>query len=325
MRKLFFILPLLVCRLSLWAQFAPPAGQPGTTAIYKDSSAIAGWANGCTIQRGLQDISNAAGGYASAGDSSLAIGPAGINGTVSLGDSGVAILTFNPPITDGAGSDIAVFENGFSDSFLELGFVEVSSDGVNFFRFPATCNVQDTTQTSGFGLTDATLVNNFAGKYRANYGTPFDLQEMSGQAGLDISQITHVKIVDVVGNIGAYASNDAYGHKVNDPWPTPFASSGFDLDAVAALHLAPVGIKESGRALIYNFYPNPTHDQLYISIPGVAENTNIRILSATGITAMETIATATSVKLDISGLAAGVYFIEVSNSTKKSIQKLVIQ
>jgi hypothetical protein len=323
--KKIFVLLFLLDGLGLSAQFAPPAGQPGTTAISKDSSAIIGWASGCTIQRGLQDISNASGGFASVGDSSSAIGPAGTNGIVSLGDSGVAILTFNPPVSDGPGYDLAVFENSFSDDFLEFGFVEVSSDGIHFFRFPATCNIPDTTQTGGFGLSDATLVNNLAGKYRVNFGTPFDLQELSGQVGLDISQITHVKIIDVVGSIGAYASTDAFGHKVNDPYPTPFASSGFDLDAVAALHLAPVGIKESGQALLCTTYPNPAHDQLSVSIPGNAENTNIRILSATGVTCLETKVNSNVAGIDISGLSAGIYFIELSSQTKKHIQKLIIQ
>ena len=54
-----------------------------------------------------------------------------------LGDDGSLVLTFPAPIADGAGPDFAVFENAFSTEFLELAFVEVSSDGTNFTRFPA--------------------------------------------------------------------------------------------------------------------------------------------------------------------------------------------
>jgi hypothetical protein len=81
------------------------------------------------------DIANPGLGYASLGDSSLAIGPANLD-IVSLGDSGVATLTFSSPIANGLGPDFVVFENGFLDpandsfAFLELAFVEVSSDGV---------------------------------------------------------------------------------------------------------------------------------------------------------------------------------------------------
>ena len=36
-----------------------------------------------------------------------------------VGDGGSAILTFDTPIANGPGFDFAVFENGFSDTFLE--------------------------------------------------------------------------------------------------------------------------------------------------------------------------------------------------------------
>ena len=80
---------LLLIQLLAVAQFAPPAGQAGSTAIYKDSSAFLAWATGCTVIRGLQDISNASLGYADAGDSTMSTGMSG-NGIVSLGDGGVA-------------------------------------------------------------------------------------------------------------------------------------------------------------------------------------------------------------------------------------------
>ena len=61
---------------------------------------------------------------------------------VSLGDGGTVVLTFPQPIGDVPGPDFAVFENGFkafdNSFFLELAHVEVSSDGVNFYRFPSS-------------------------------------------------------------------------------------------------------------------------------------------------------------------------------------------
>ena len=237
MRKTLVSLVLLIAVHIVSAQFAPPVGQPGTTAISKDSSVFLNWASACSVNRGYQDISDTTLGFASVGDSSLATGPAGINGVVSLGDGGAAIIHCPFTIKNGPGFDFAVFENSFSDDYLELAFVEVSSDGINFFRFPATSNTQDTVQVGPFDLLNATKLNNLAGKYRANYGTPFDLQELSGVNGLDITNVTHVKIIDVVGSISEfYSSTELNGKKVNDPWPTPFPSSGFDLDAVGVIH-----------------------------------------------------------------------------------------
>lgn len=66
------------------------------------------------------------------------------------------------------------------------------------------------------------------------------MAELSGNQGLDISRITHLRIVDVVGAVsGGTASLDSLGNVINDPWPTNFQTSGFDLDAVGVLHAAP--------------------------------------------------------------------------------------
>lgn len=273
-----FWIILLYCTGSL-AQFPPPAGHSGTTAIHKDSSMFVAWSTGCKITRGLQDISNASPGYASSGDSSMATGIADGLGVVSLGDGGVAELTFANPITNGPGWDFAVFENSLNDTFLELAFVEVSSDGVNFFRFPATSNTQDTIQVGSFGEVDASKIDNLAGKYTALYGTPFDLQELAGYNGLDINNVTHVKIIDVVGCIqDEYARYDRYGNKINDPWNTPFESGGFDLDAVGVIHQVSSGIRNPDAGIFsVNVFPNPVNNNSILHY-SLEKPSNIRII-----------------------------------------------
>lgn len=313
----FFLLTNLVC-----AQFAPPAGQPGTTAIHKDSAVFIAWASACELHLGPQDLSNDTSAMASVGTSSSAIGIAGTNGIVSLGDGGTAILTFNSPIADGPGFDFAVFENSFSDDFLEFGFVEVSSDGTNFFRFPAISNIQDTLQTGPFDLSNASSVNNLAGKYRANYGTPFDLQELAGISGLDIMNITHVKIIDVVGSIDpAYATYDSNGNKINDPFPTPFPSSGFDLDAVGVIHAATVGLKQNSISEA-KLFPNPCTNVLNIQS---IEQLNIIITTIDGKIVEEKTSNTGISKLDLSNLAEGVYYIKLSSSSGTTVKKLIRQ
>ena len=158
--------------------------------------------------------------------------------TVSLGDGGSIVLVFSGPIADGAGPDFAVFENALNDWFLELAFVEVSSDGVNFFRFPAVSLTPPGPQVGTFGALDPRDLDNVAGKFRAGFGTPFDLADLAVTAPqLDRRAVTHVRIIDVVGSIdAAIGSRDSLGQLVNDPFPTPFESGGFDLDAVAVLN-----------------------------------------------------------------------------------------
>jgi hypothetical protein len=300
-------------------QFAPPAGQAGSTAISKDSSIIKAWAVSSTIVRGWQDISDTTVGRASAGDSSSPVGIA--NGSiVSLGDGGTATLVFNKPITNGAGPDFAVFENGFSDSFLEVAFVEVSSDGQRFVRFPAVSDTQDTAAIGSFGELDATKLNNLAGKYRANYGTPFDLEELNDSAGLDVSRITHVRVIDCVGSLNPlYATYDKNGSKVNDPWPTPFASSGFDLDAVGVIHeLITSGIEENSTVAL-GLYPNPASDFLNIQllngvfISGEIYDVNGHLLMAVAET-----------KIDITALPDGFYFFHIKVNNNNVISKFIV-
>ena len=226
-------------------QFAPAAGNAGTTAIHMDSSIFVNWAVSCSIAVGQEDISNPQSVLASAGDNTMAIGAPG-NGIVSLGDGGYAILTFERSIKNGPGWDFAVFENSFSNTFLELGFVEVSSDGLNYFQFESTSFTQDTLQIDAFGSINPEMVNNLAGKYRATFGTPFDLEELAFEQGLDVNNITHIKIIDVIGSIDpAIGTYDQFGNIINDPFPTPFPSSGFDLDAIGVIHEQPLNLVDN--------------------------------------------------------------------------------
>lgn len=243
------LLLLVACGISASAvagPFAPAAGQPGTTAIAFNSPLFKGWATGVAqLNLGPVDISDPTGDLATWGTTADVLGISNAGGTgdnlpvLSLGDGGSITLIFGTPIKDGAGADFAVFENGLSDTFLELAFVEVSSDGASFFRFGSFSNTQSATQVGPFGLTDTTNVHNLAGKYRSGFGTPFDLAELNGMPGLNLNAVTHVRIVDVVGSIDPlYATRDSLNRVINDPWPTLFETGGFDLDAVGVIHQA---------------------------------------------------------------------------------------
>lgn len=220
--------------------FCGAVGTEGCNAIAADSSAFVAWATGVSVTRGPRNITNPDGPRAATGTESNAIGMATMNNVydvVSLGDGGSALVTFARPIRNGEGPDFAVFENGFSDGSLELAFVEVSTDGERFVRFPATCLTQTETQLGNAGQTDPTNINNLAGKFRIGYGTPFDLEELRDSTGINIDSIVYVRVVDVVGSINPqYGTYDAYGHIINDPWPTPFEAGGFDLTGVGVIH-----------------------------------------------------------------------------------------
>jgi hypothetical protein len=209
---------------------------------------------------------------------------------VSLGDldeqeiadgcsSGQITLIFGDPcnpndtyhIRDVNGYDFVVFENGFAldytdpffgivtgKVFAELAYVEVSSNGIDFARFPSV------SLTPGlldyYDTMDITNVYNLAGKHPNGYGwcigTPFDLCDIINEPNVvsgkvDINNISHVRIVDIPGsgdffdqakdagfidpyswpNWNCYSNN----HSIYDPWVTE-GSGGFDLEAIGILN-----------------------------------------------------------------------------------------
>lgn len=304
-----------------FAQFAPAAGTPGTTAMFKDSSAFTAWAVKCRITRGLQDISVSSGPYANVGDSTSACGPAGANGVVSLGDGGIAVLQFLKPLQDVPGPDLAVFENSFDDTFLELAFVEVSSNGSDWFRFPAVSQTDTATQTGSFGLTDPTKIHNLAGKYRANYGTPFDLSDIPNNPLLDKQAITHVRVIDVVGSIQpSYCTRDKNQRKINDPWPTAFGSGGFDLDAVGLIRQPHTATSEEERVVLdASVFPNPASNQVSVRV----NNEEPLILSLLNTLGETVIAPTSDRTLLLNDLPDGIYTLCMKAGEKQAVQKIL--
>lgn len=313
--------------VTMWAQFAPASCFPGTTAMHADSSAFVAWATGCTVERGLMRINKPNLGYASFGEEALVAGvPGGTYDVVSLGDGGSATVTFASPICNGEGPDFAIFENGLhpdTDStmtlyFLELAFVEVSSDGEHFFRFPAITHVQTETQVGGFDAMNPAQIHNFAGKYEAFYGTPFDLDEVEDNVLLNKNSVTHIRVIDVVGNINPeYATYDSEGHPVNDPWPTGFNTGGFDLDAIGVIHDLAHGVS-SNESETVSVYPNPVRDRLFVKGENIQ---SVEVFNLVG----QKILTTEETSIDLSDLNEGVYFLRVVSPSGTVTKRIVKQ
>tara|TARA_B110000977_G_scaffold193472_1_gene268497 strand:+ start:59 stop:1015 length:957 start_codon:yes stop_codon:yes gene_type:complete len=277
MKKIFRI--LVVISSTTFAQFAPIIGSEGCIAIPMDFPLFVAWADNGFVDRGWMNSADTTLGKVDFGvieDCYGAPNPA----VLSLGDGGSATFEFNKTLYNGEGFDFAVFENGFDDYFLELAFIEVSSNGVDFFRFEAQSLTSTENQLGAFGLLETKLIHNLAGKYSAQWGTPFDLDELIVHQNLNTNAISHIRIVDVVGSvIPEYASVDAFDRIINDPWPTVFSSGGFDLDAIGIIHQNTLDIIEYPKVAIF---PNP------VSISGVLRFqsnhliTNCKLINALG-------------------------------------------
>lgn len=301
--------------------YAPAPGQLGSTAIAMDSSAIIYWASAAIVTRGPMDLTNVGLGDASYGTELDAVGPADGPTFVSLGDGGSVTLTFPFPIMDAAGPDFAVFENGFIDHYMELAFVEVSSDGINFFRFDGVSEIPTDDQVTNFTTTNCGYVHNLAGKYRVGFGTPFDLSELTGIPLLDIFSITHVRLIDVVGSIDPlYSTVDSQGNVINDPFTTPWESSGFDLDGVAVINSAEASLS-SIKDFKVTIAPNPCESVLWIS--GIEKGTFV-IIDAWGRTVQQGDVLGET-QLDVTFLSAGMYTIELRQQSHVRRERILKQ
>ncbi len=230
--KFFFALLILVftAGTAFAGPYAPAAGAAGSTAIHMNDTSFESWATGWEDYLIGTDVDLTW----QTPDKALGKAVGTSYDIVSLGRGGEITMTFSNAIFDGVGDDFAVFENSFSNTFLELGYVEVSSDGTNFFRFDNDSLTSG--PVGGFGSVDPTDITGLASKYIQGYGTPFDLADLAGTTGLDINDIGYVKIVDIIGD-GTYL--DTSGDVIYDPYPTS-GSAGVDLDAIGVMHAVPV-------------------------------------------------------------------------------------
>lgn len=229
------------------AQYTGRPGISGSTSTARAAAdaSFVGWATGYTdyvpgadVTTNFQTPANAVGPYSTS--------------LVVLGNNGRITLTFDTPIVDGDGDDFAVFENGFNQSatsellFTELAYVEVSSNGVDFARFDSASRQPG--PVGGFGSQDPGLLGGLAGKDPGGWGTVFDLAALANQpavrsGAVDLSDIRHVRLRDVVGAADYPTAgdlyNDSFGRQIFDAHPTT-GSGGFDLRAVGVLNQATV-------------------------------------------------------------------------------------
>ncbi|MCA9321543.1 MAG: hypothetical protein KDB53_12440 [Planctomycetes bacterium] len=182
--------------------------------------------------------------------------PAGSQSVLTLGTQGSLTLGFPVVITDGPGADFSVFENAFFNApalnmaFAEVAFVEVSTNGLDFVRFPS-CYVGPPGPTGPFALFSPGRHRGLAGclpvlaHVPSGFGDPFDpvvsggdafdLADLDGmplvQSGIvDLSAIHFVRLVDVEAGVDV----DANGQLIEDSGGPGSA----DIDAVSVIHAA---------------------------------------------------------------------------------------
>lgn len=142
----------------------------------------------------------------------------GLGGSITLGLRRAVII-------DLPGPDFTVFENAFifgRRTFAEPGRVEVSRDGIAWYAFP----FDSLTLRGCAGVTPTTGLNAF--DPAVSGGDAFDL------ATIGVDSIRWIRITDVTRII-----LDDRTHPFYDP-----TLSGFDLDAIIAVHTMPMAFEQ---------------------------------------------------------------------------------
>jgi len=237
---------LFFCGTAMAGIYSAPSNDPTNAydaPISKSDSSIIEWADTVIDYSPAPGVSasyqNPGTGYGCLGDLTAAQIAEGVfPGSITLG--------FATGIGNGAGKDFAVFENGFTYGspnglFMELAYVEVSTNGSDFARFDSiSTNTAPVAGSGGFSGWDTSNVYNLAGKNASGWGTVFDLDELSSNALvlsglLDLDNIQYVRLVDIPGT-GNYL--DSLGNPILDAHPTT-GSGGFDFrlsEGVAVLN-----------------------------------------------------------------------------------------
>jgi hypothetical protein len=125
------------------------------------------------------------------------------------------------------------------------------------------------------------------------------------EEGLDVNHITHVRIIDVVGSINPkYTSYDSQGNIINDPFPTPFPSSGLDFAGIGVIHQKiTTSIKQKQN--LVEVYPNPANNYIETNISST-EPYSINFYNIFGQNVLN-VNVQNQEKIDISSLAPGNY------------------
>ena len=216
--------------LLVTASFPGGAEDPARGALTAEDPRVIGWAEevtALTLGEGLAE-------GAARPEEALGVAEGHPVRALSLGEGGRVTLRLSTPAADTPGADLGVFENSFNHTFLELGFVEVSSDGHTFARLPSAYLGEE--RLGPFGEQPPEQISGLAGSTQGGAAEGLDLASLAGHPAVEMGlinpqEINYIRVVDIIGDGRAH---DTLSRPIYDPYPTAL-SAGFDLDGVCAL------------------------------------------------------------------------------------------
>ncbi len=229
---------------------------------------------------------------------------------LSLGMGGEIVVGIkNYKIINDDGPDFTIFENPFFNPvtkkiFAEPAKVSVSQDGVNFIEFPFNA-------TSLHGLAGKTPTEGKQDPYNPQLsgGDSYDLSDL----GLDF--ITHIKITDVTKIIENLNSENLY-------YQPAFILTGFDLDAIVALHTQKFDSVNSVGDDLSLIQILQTANSIFIT-NNSNSNFDLQIFNYMGNQLFEQINNYES-QIIINNLESGLYFLILKSNNSIISKKIVI-
>lgn len=221
----------------------------------------------------------------------------------SLGLDGVIVVGFkNAVLRDGIGADFTVFENAFRYAggkklYAEPAKIAVSRDGKTFVEFPF-----DSLSLRGCAGVQPTIGNTDPFSPRESGGDSFDL------ATIGMDSVRYIRITD----IAAMVKNNP-AHPYWDP-----TISGFDLDAVVALHL------ESELPKMSNIAPRVVAKARVLTVLFAEQGSQdalISLYAVDGKSVLDSyrVAVAQSANIRLPSLAQGVYIAVVAVEDRRFV------
>ena len=195
-------------------------------------------------------------------------------------------------------------ENNYSDWSAPVPFTTLNDD-VN----PTDCDIPANLTVSNVDATSATI---------AWTGTASQYEVSITGGEQPVTQTVSANTYDVQGLTAA----TAYTVRVR-----AICGDGLTSDWSTAADFTTLsnGIDDVSAAYSVSIYPNPARSEVMLHIDGFGGNASVSVIDMSGRVVMNDAMSSESVKLDVSSLARGTYFVRISGESISTVRKLVIQ
>ena len=150
----------------------------------------------------------------------------------------------------------------------------------------------------------------------AGYYWTFNVNGNMAQVGFGEQYVKNGDFVKFGDESVAFTNDSAWGYPSNVVWTKP-------VTPVPAPQ--PVGIA-SADASNFSVYPNPASSYVMVSADGIEANSHIVLMDATGRTISKSVVEGSvSQRINLSGLAKGIYFIGIAGSNSVKVNKLIVK